>query len=452
MELLRTLIATIACLGTLIVFHELGHYLVARWCGVKVLRFSVGMGKVVWSRRIGPDQTEWAISALPLGGYVKMLDAREQDLKGVPEAQLAGEFTRQSVWKRIAIVAAGPLANFLLAIVLYAALFMYGVQEPSSRIGEPAPHTPAAMAGLLRDDVVTAINGNAVSGWSEMRWQLIQAAIAKSDARLQVQRPGRGQQEFVLPGTALAKVDLEGDITSSLGLGFKLPLPTIGEVQPGGAGARAGLQPGDIIETVDGQAVADRVVFINEILRSPGRTLAITGQRKGQPFALQLTPEAVADSGSKGLVTVGKIKVSLVGEPDMIAISYGPLEAVGKGSAKVWETSTMTLKMIGKMMKGEVSLKNVTGPVTIAEYAGKSARMGLEYFLGFVAFISVSLGLMNLLPIPVLDGGHLLYYSLEVLTGRPVSERFGEMAQRLGVGLLVALMTLALFNDAMRHM
>jgi len=450
MELIRTLIAFIVCLGSLIVFHELGHYVVARWCGVKVLRFSVGMGKIVWMRRFGPDQTEWAISALPLGGYVKMLDSRETDVTGIPEEDLKREFTRQNVWKRIAIVAAGPIANFLLAIVLFAGLFMYGIEEPSSKIGAPAANTAAAVAGLQRGDMVTAINGNPVHGWSELRWQLIQVAINKQGARVDVDRPGYGGYTTTIPTDAFAKLDLEGDVPGAVGFGFARPPAVIGKVIEGGAAARAGLQAGDRITEVDGQPVPDSTAFLTAIRKAPGRSVTVNGIRNGQPFSLPVTPEAVPDGASKGLVTIGKIKAEVIGTPDMIVVRSGPLQALGKAVEKVWDTSVLTIRMIGKMIMGEVSWKNVTGPITIADYAGQTASIGAVSYLSFIAFISISLGVMNLLPIPVLDGGHLLYYSLEVLTGRPVSERFGEIAQRLGVGLLVTLMALAVFNDVAR--
>jgi regulator of sigma E protease len=454
MDLLRTVLATIACLGTLIVIHELGHYLVARWCGVKVLRFSVGMGRIVWMRKFGPDQTEWAISAIPLGGYVKMLDARESDLSGATPEDLQREFTRQSVWKRIAIVAAGPLANFLLAIVLYAGLYMAGVREPTARIAEPAPATAAATAGLKRGDLVKSINGDPVQGWSELRWAIIQSAIHREAMALVLERPGYGEVRAMLPAEAAAHVSLEDDVPAAMGLDLMRPPPMIGRMEEGGAARRAGMLKGDVILAVDGQQIYDARAFVAEVLRSPGRKLAVTVLREGRQQQLELTPDPVEDkaANSKGLVTVGKIKAELVGSIDTMIVHYGPLDAAGKAVRQVKEICSMTFKILGRMIVGEVSLKNITGPLTIAEYAGETAKMGAESFIGFVAFISVSLGLMNLLPIPVLDGGHLLYYSLEVLTGRPISERFAEMAQRIGLGLLVSLMALAIFNDLARKL
>ena len=450
MTLITTLLAFIVALGSLITLHELGHYLVARWCGVKVLRFSIGMGKVVYSRKFGKDQTEWAISALPLGGYVSMLDSRAQDLSDLPESELRREFTRQSVWRRIAIVAAGPLANFLVAIVLYAGLFMHGIEEPSSKIGVVAEQSTAYLAGLRTGDTVHSVNGSDVASWSELRWELMQAALDKQAARIEVRRPDRGVQEATIAAASLAELDLEGDVLGKLGLVLARPAPVLGKIMPGGAAERAGLQPGDLILAIDDKPMTDGIAVIETLMASPGKTLQVLLRRHGQDLSVPVTPEGEAGKGSQAAVTVGKIKAEIALTPDMIVVASGPFQAVGKGVVKVWDTSIMSLKMLGKMLTGEVSLKNVTGPITIADYAGQTARIGLVSYLSFIAFISISLGVMNLLPIPVLDGGHLLYYSLEVLTGRPLPERVGEIAQRLGIGLLLTLMVLAVFNDVLR--
>ncbi|NVD69644.1 RIP metalloprotease RseP [Duganella sp. BJB1802] len=457
MNFLQTALAFAVCLGSLIIFHELGHYLVARWCGVKVLRFSVGMGKVVWSRRFGRDQTEWAVSALPLGGYVKMLDAREGDLGDLPAEDLKREFTRQNVWKRIAIVAAGPLANFLLAILLYAGLYLHGVEEPTSKINVRATETATAAApsaawsaGLRSGDVVTAVNEQPVAVWSELRWNLMQAAIDKTEARIAVERAGQGRFSFVLPAAVLAAQDLDGDVPGKLGLGVARPAPVVAEVIAASPAAHGGLQKGDLLLSVDGVPVADGIAFIETIGNAAGKTVRVAVRRAGQQLVLAMVPRAEQAKTGKGTVTVGKIGAYIALQPDMITVPSSPLAAVGKAVARVWDTSVMSVKMIGKMITGEVSLKNVTGPITIADYAGQTARMGAASYLSFIAFISISLGVMNLLPIPVLDGGHLLYYSLEVLTGRSVPERFGEIAQRLGIGLLLTLMLLAVFNDVAR--
>ncbi|MDC8759945.1 RIP metalloprotease RseP [Janthinobacterium fluminis] len=446
MNLLQTLLAFFVALGSLIVIHELGHYWVARWCGVKVLRFSVGMGKVVWSRRFGPDQTEWAVSALPLGGYVKMLDGREQDLGALSPDDLRREFTRQSVWRRIAIVAAGPLANFLLAIGVFAGLYMYGIEEPVSRLGAATAHSAADIAGLRSGDRVVAVNGEPVAVWSELRWQIIQAALDKQGARLEVERPGSGRVGAALPAAALAGLDLEGDVLGQAGITLARPAPVLGKVQDGGAAQRAGLRAGDLLVSVDGRPLANGPALVDLVRAAPGRTLRVALRRAGVPMELDVTPDAEVEAA----VTVGKIKAEVAQRPDMMVVAAAPLAATGKAVVKVWDTSVLTLKMMGKMITGQASWKNVTGPITIADYAGQTARIGAVSYLSFIAFISISLGVMNLLPIPVLDGGLLLYYSLEVLTGRPIPERVGEIAQRLGVGLLLTLMALAVFNDVAR--
>lgn len=450
MELLQTLLAFAVVLGVLIVVHELGHYVVARWCGVKVLRFSVGMGKVIWSRRVGPDQTEWALSALPLGGYVKMLDAREDNLGPLSAEDAKREFTSQTVGKRIAIVAAGPIANFLLAIVIFAGLNLYGMPEPVPRLHTPPPGTVAAEAGLQRGDLVTGVNGEPVRVWSELRWKLLQAGMDKVPLTLEVLRPsgqsGQVVMTVALPAAALAALEMDGTFIDKLGMEIARPRAVLGEIVPDGPAAQAGLRAGDLIEKINGEPVADGVAFVERVRQAPGQRLLVMGVRDGETFSAFVVPVGEL----RGDVMAGKIRAQVDMRVEQATVRYGPIDAVGKGIEKTWTTSTMTLKMLGKMLIGEASLKNITGPITIADYAGQTARIGLISFLSFIAFISISLGVMNLLPIPVLDGGHLLYYSLEVLTGRRLPERMGEIAQRAGLGVLVALMAVALFNDVAR--
>jgi regulator of sigma E protease len=444
MTLILTMLAFLFALGPLIIFHELGHYTVARLCGVKVLRFSVGMGKVVWSRRFGRDQTEWAVSMLPLGGYVKMLDLRDPDAAAMDPADLGREFTHQGVWRRIAIVAAGPLANFLLAILLYAGLSMAGTVEPSTRLRAPAENSVAWQAGLRGGEKISAVNGKPVASWPELRWEILQAIVDKRDARLDVTQPQGGQFGAIVPARSLAGLDVEGDVLASLGMAMARPKPVIEQVIAGGPGERAGLKVGDLVTAVDGKPAPDGIAVIEAVRAAAGRTLALSVLRGGEPLALPVTPEF--DPARK----VWVIKVITSSAPELVTVSAGPLEALAKAARKTWDTSVLSVKMIGKMITGEVSWKNVTGPITIADYAGQTARMGAAVYLGFIAFMSLSLGVMNLLPIPVLDGGLLLYYSLEVLTGRPLPERVGVFAQRAGLGLLVMLMALAVFNDVAR--
>jgi regulator of sigma E protease len=454
MTLLQTLIAFVIALGVLVVVHELGHYLVARWCGVKVLRFSVGMGKIVFSRRFGPDRTEWAISALPFGGYVKMLDAREQDLSKLPPEDLEREFTRQTVWKRIAIVAAGPLANFILAIAVFTGLYSHGIPEPTPRLRAVQENTAAHYAGLRGGEMVTAVNGEPIRIWSDLRWKILQLAIEKEPARLDVEHSnpavagGKLLDVITLRLDDLSTADLEGDFLGKLGLDLARPKPVLGKILSDGPAMQAGLREGDSIVEVNGQRVTDGLAFVELVRSSAGKPLKITGLRDRQEFSATVTPEAY----TKNDRTIGRIKAEVPLAPEMVIASDPPLAALGKGIKRTWDTSVLTLRMLGKMIIGEVSWKNITGPITIADYAGQTARIGLISYLSFIAFISISLGVMNLLPIPVLDGGLLLYYSLELLTGRPVSERFGELAQRAGVGILMTLMAVAVFNDVVRLM
>ncbi|HZW14335.1 MAG TPA: RIP metalloprotease RseP [Noviherbaspirillum sp.] len=454
MTLLHTLVAFLVALAVLIVVHELGHYWVARWCGVKVLRFSVGMGKIVFSRRIGPDQTEWALSILPLGGYVKMLDARETDVSGLPPEDLKREFTRQPVWKRMAIVAAGPLANFLLAIAVFAGLYSYGMEEPSTRLRAVAEETAAYQAGLRGGELVTSVNGEPVRTWTDLRWKIMHLALEKTPAQIDVQRRdpgssvGNSLESVTVRLDSLTPEDLESDFLSKLGMQMARPQAVLGKTLPGGPAMQAGLREGDRIVAVNGQAIPDGLAFVELVRSSPGKPLQIDGLRNQQEFSVTVIPETHVKSDS----AVGRIQAEVPLVPEMIMASEPPLEALAKAVRKTWDTSVLTLKMLGKMLVGEISFRNITGPITIADYAGQTARIGVISYLTFIAFISISLGVMNLLPIPVLDGGLLLYYSLELLTGRALPERFGELAQRAGVGILMALMAVAFFNDIVRLM
>lgn len=452
MILLQTILAFAVVLGVLIIVHELGHYWVARLCGVKVLRFSIGMGKVVYSRRFGPDQTEWAISVLPLGGYVKMLDAREGDMQQVSAADLKREFTRQSVWRRIAIVAAGPLANFLLAILLFAALYSYGIPEPAPKLRAPAEQSVAYQAGLRGGELVTSVNGEPIQIWNDMRWQMVQSVVNGKPVMLEVERPAADSytakiiRTVTIPVDSISTEELETDFLAKLGIDLARPRAVLGQVAPDGAAMRAGLKSGDLVTAVNGKPVPDGLAFVELVRASPGKVLKVDLLRGDQALHIAVTPDEVSKDGQ----LFGRIKVEVPMMPDMVVASQSPFAALLKATEKTWDTSVMTIKMVGKMIVGEVSWKNVTGPITIADYAGQTARIGLISYLSFIAFVSISLGVMNLLPIPVLDGGHLLYYAVEVLTGRPVSERFGAIAQRAGVGVLMTLMLVAVFNDINR--
>ena len=442
-----TIAAFVVALGVLIVFHELGHYFVARLFGVKVLRFSIGFGKPLWRSLRGRDRTEWVIAALPLGGYVKMLDEHEGPV-APEEAHRA--FNRQSVWRRIAIVAAGPVANFLLAIVLYWALFVGGVQEAKPIVGTPAPGTPAAMAGLQRGETVLKINGEPVTSWQQVRWRLLQLAVEKQPARLEV---SDAQQHLATRTLDLSGFDLEGfesDPLSRLGVRVDWPDsdPVVGEVLPGDVAERGGLRPGDRILTIDGREVRLWEDVVKAVRSRPGEPMRFVVQRGRDRIEITLQPAVIRENGER----FGRIGAGGQVDPEwrkshFVEVYYGPLAALGRALDRTWETSAFSLKMLGKMVVGEVSWRNLSGPVTIADYAGQSAQLGVGAYVAFLALISISLAVLNLLPIPLLDGGHLLYYVVEIFKGSPVSERVMELGQRLGLTVLLFLMAFAIYND-----
>ena len=452
MNLLQTILAFIVALGSLVIIHELGHYWVARWCGVKVLRFSVGMGKVIYSRRIGPDQTEWALSILPLGGYVKMLDKRENPDMELSAADQKREFTNQSVWRRIAIVAAGPTANFLMAIAIFTGLYLYGVPEPAPKLRAPAEQSAAYKAGLRGGETIVAVNGEPIEVWSDLRWKLVHLIIEKTPAKLDVQR-ANGVGGGKLISTIALNLDhlntdaLETDFVSDLGLELARPKAVLGKVDAGGAGARAGLQPGDRIDAIDGKSILDGLAFIERVRASPDRPLMLSVQRGATPLSIPITPAATTKDGK----SFGQIKVEIPMGVEMVVVRSSLPSAMSKAVVRTWDSSVLQLKVIGKILTGNASVKNITGPITIADYAGQTARLGIITYLGFIAAISIGLGVMNLLPVPVLDGGLLLYYSVEVLTGKPVSERVSIIGQKVGIGLLMSLMAVAFFNDIVRQ-
>jgi regulator of sigma E protease len=381
-----------------------------------------------------------------------MLDAREQNLDELSAQDKQREFTSQNVWKRIAIVAAGPISNFILAILLFAGLYVHGVPEPIAQIRIVPEQSVAYKAGLRGGEHVTAVNGEAIALWSDLRWKMVQLAVEKSAAKLDISRPDPLDSKGMLLDTitisldSLTPEDLEGDFLSALGISLARPPAVLGKIVPDGPAMQGGLQEGDLVLAVDGKPVADGLAFIEVLRDSANKPLKVTGQRGQREFTAIVTPEAL----TQGDRVVGKIKAEVSMTPAMITVSAAPVDAIIKGASRTWDTSVLSLKMLGKMLVGEVSLKNITGPITIADYAGQTARIGIVSYISFIAFISISLGVMNLLPIPVLDGGLLLYYFVEVLTGRPISARFGEIAQRAGMGILMTLMLIAVFNDIVR--
>lgn len=451
MSLLFTILAFVVALGVLITFHEFGHYLVARWSGVKVLRFSIGFGQPLFKKRLGKDQTEWVIAALPFGGYVKMLDEREGEV--LPQ-ELQRAFNRQSVAKRFAIVAAGPIANFLLAILLYWFLFMSGVSGLKPVLGPIKPSTPAAFSALKEGETIVKIENESVATWQDARWLILTHAIDR-DPEVTVETVNDRGEVFwrILDLSSVDTDDVDANFLEKIGLVNYQPImaPIIGRVITGGAGYHAGLRVGDEILAVNNKDISYWEEFVKAIRTMPGQLLTLEILRDGKTMDISITP----DKAIEGNTEIGKIGVAPKIDQEAIAkllvnVSYPAGTALLKALDKTWEMTFFTLRMLGKMVMGEVSWKNVSGPITIADYAGQSAQMGIIAYLGFLALISVSLGVLNLLPIPVLDGGHLMYYVIEIFKGAPLSEKAMAIGQQIGMAMLFTLMVFAIYNDIYR--
>jgi len=478
MNLLIEIASFIVAIGVLVVVHEYGHYRIARLCGVKVLRFSIGFGKPLWQRVSKKTGTEWTIAALPLGGYVKMLDERDPG-PGIAVADLPYAFNRQSVGKRIAIVLAGPVANFLLAIVLFSAVFATGITEPAAIVAAPPAGSVAAKAGFDGGETVLAIrnergsDAEAVRSWSDLRWKLLDAAFDHRRVVLRAKNV-QGTFDYQVDLRDISDKEVDDDFMSKLGFEPGGGTLTVAGVEPGSAAQRAGLQPGDTLREMNGKRVDSATAFIDFVKSHAGRTVELEIERGGSPTVAANGAEGAASGAASGVATgaagplqtltivpatrrdpetgadIGRIGAALATQVPSVDVRYGPIESLELGVRRTWDISLYSLRMFGRMITGEASLKNLSGPVTIADYAGKSARLGLTPFLSFLALVSISLGVLNLLPIPVLDGGHLLYYLVEAATGKAVSERWQLVLQRAGLVCIVALSAIALFNDLAR--
>ncbi|WP_417761061.1 sigma E protease regulator RseP [Shewanella sp.] len=455
-ELLRNIAAFVVLLGILITAHEFGHFYIARRCGVKVLRFSVGFGKALW-RRVGKDGTEYVIGMIPLGGYVQMLDERVDE---VPEDQLDQAFNRKSVWQRIAVVAAGPIANFIFAGIALYFMYLLGLPAVKPVLQGVAPNSPAAVINVSQPQQIIAVSGQSVRNWEEVSLALV-SHIGDESLSLtlapvsQLSTPtdttqGKTYQLDIRRWTF--DPDKQSPLTT-LGLEPYRPnmVPELAVINKDSAAAVAGLQVGDVIERVAGEPFSDWKSFVEQVKASPNQAIALTVLRDGRSVDLTVTPRArQSDNGTlEGFIGVAP-KMPEWPDNMKVELQYGPVDAVAMAADKTWQLAVVSVKMIGKLFTGDVSVKSLSGPISIAQGAGSSADIGLVYFLGFLALISVNLGIINLLPLPVLDGGHLLYYFVEVITRKPVSERIQEIGFRFGAALLIVIMSISLFNDFSR--
>ena len=441
-------------LGVLIFVHESGHFLVARWVGVKVLRFSIGFGRPLISWKAGRDSTEWAIGAFPLGGYVKMLDEREGE---VAANELHRSFNRQSVWRRIAIVAAGPGANLLLAIFVYWALFWHGTDELKPVLGPPAASSPAAAAGIVNGEQVLKVGTVAVQTWQEMRWALLEQAMNQDQYQAWVDLEVINSRQEInvrrLDVSSAVADGWEGDALDKLGIGFFRPQipPVLGLISPDSPANAAGLRDGDQIIAIDGVAIDNWLDVVTIIRASAGKKLTLGVKRDGESIAVDITPMQKHErQRSFGQIGASVKNPGAARDDLMTVVRYAPMAALAKAIRETGDKSLFSLTSIFRMITGDISWRNISGPITIADYAGQSARLGANYYLQFMALVSISLAVLNLLPIPILDGGHLLYYLLEIVMRRPLTERHMEIGQQIGLALMLTLMAFAFYNDINR--
>ena len=448
-DVLLTILSLLVALSILIAVHEWGHFLVARWCGVKVLRFSIGFGKPLWRREFGPDRTEFVVAAIPLGGYVKMLDEREAE---VAEADLPRAFNRQSLRKRSAIVVAGPMFNFLFALLAYWLMFVIGVPGIRPILGEVQPSTIAYETGLHQGQEILAVNGKPTTTWQAAIEAIMPRLILNEAVVLSVYDGGL-VRDYPLSPTGIDGRTSPEELFQRLGLVVFQPRiePILERVVAGSPAEQAGMKAGDRVLMAAGESIEDWAELVRIINHHASETFIVQVQRQGEIMELAVRPERIEGrQGSGGRIgAVVRIDEARFAELQAV-MRHGPVAALPAAWQRSWEMGALTLKMVGRMITGRASLENVSGPIGIAQYAKTSAGAGLSQFLAFLGLISISLGILNLLPIPILDGGHLLSYAIEAVRGKPLSEAAEMIGQRIGLAVILALMLLAIYNDLVR--
>ena len=442
---LINLLSFVVAISILIAIHEYGHYIVGRWSGMKVLRFSIGFGTPIWMRRSGKDNTEYCIAAIPLGGYVRFLDSREGPIDPEDEGRA---FNQRPVGARIATLLAGPLFNFLFAIVAYWVLFMPGAMVMKPAIGEVVPDSYADQAGLRYGDKIVAVGDRQTDNWESALVAILDTMVSSGDIPLTLEDDSGGQRRALMRvGEDATRLTEPGALFDGLGFAAWQPLSVVGQLTPGGAAELAGIQAGDEITSIDGESARFWTELLTLVRSKPGETVDVGYLRGGQAMSVSLT---LGDEGSgdsrRGLIGIGLADTAA----DYYYRTYSPLESLAAAVDKTWTSTLFTIRMLGRMVTGDVSIKNISGPINIAQFAGESAERGPSYFLGFLAIISISLGVLNLLPIPVLDGGQIVYQLVEMVKGGPLTDRAQLLGQQIGILALLLLMSFAFYNDIAR--